>query len=268
MQLTRSMRHAPILVQDHGGLPPRGWRRRAWRSAFRPIAAAAFTAREQVAPWIESRVLCFKIRVFDVLEGSSTFGPGDRAAARAATGMFGDPCLLWTGRLDENKDPLMMLDAVERAAVDRPDLRLWCCFGKAPMLGAVEHRISASPVLRDRVVLLGTRPSDAMEAYYRGADFYVQTSHREVSGFSLLEALSCGTPPLVTDIPAARRIVGDAGALTPVGDAAALASAIVEWSARDQSLLRAAARARFEDALTFDAIARQLRGAYEMLALA
>jgi glycosyltransferase involved in cell wall biosynthesis len=114
-------------------------------------------------------------------------------------------------------------------------------------------------------VLLGTRTHDEMTLLYRAADFYVQTSHREGSGYSLLEAMACGTPPIVTDIPPTRFIVDDAGSLTPVGDAPAMAEALLAWAGRDRSLLRLGARARFDAALTFDVIGRQLRGAYESL---
>jgi glycosyltransferase involved in cell wall biosynthesis len=72
--------------------------------------------------------------------------------------------------------------------------------------------------------------------------------------------------PLVTDIPATRQIVGPVGSLTPVGDTRSLGEAIVAWAARDQAPLRHAARARFDEVLTFDAIGRQLRSAYEALA--
>jgi glycosyltransferase involved in cell wall biosynthesis len=82
----------------------------------------------------------------------------------------------------------------------------------------------------------------------------------------VIEAMACGTTPLVTDIPSMRAIVGDAGSLTPVGNASALADAIVAWSARDRVTLRRATRARFDSALTFDAIGRQLRATYEALA--
>ena len=71
----------------------------------------------------------------------------------------------------------------------------------------------------------------------------------------------------MTDIPAARRIVGERGSLTPVGDAAALGRAIVEWARRDRDVLRAGARDHFERSLTFDVIGRELRSAYDALAL-
>ena len=116
--------------------------------------------------------------------------------------------------------------------------------------------------------LLGFRPHVELEQYFRAADFFVQMSHREGSGYAVIEALACGTTPLVSDIAPLRRVVGSAGSLTPVGDAAALADAMVNWAGRDASELRRAARARFDDQLTFDTIGRDLRRAYETLALA
>ena len=263
--LARAVRATPVLVQDHGNLEPRGWRRTALKWAFRSIDGVAFTVRDQAAPWIESGVLKASLPVFDVLGGSSQFAPGDQREARRLTGLFGDPCVLWTSRLDANKDPLTMLDAIERSIPHLEDLRLWCCFGDAPLLRVVQARIGMSEALRGRVVLLGARPHDEIERLFRAADFYIQTSHREGSGFSLLESMSCGTPPIVTDIPPSRRIVGDAGSLTPVGDAERMSAALVACAARDQTTLRSAVRARFERALTFDAIGQQLRGVYEAL---
>ena len=262
-QLFRRMPGVPLLVQDHGAAVPTGWRAHAWRWAHRPLAGATFTAHEQASPWKRAKVLRADLPVFEVLESSSDFTLGDRSEARRRTQMFGEPCLLWTGRLDANKDPLTMLAAFERAAERLPDARLWCCYGDAPLLDVVQRRIAASAVLRERVVLLGTRPHQELEHRFRAAAFFVQTSHREGSGYSLIEALACGTTPLVTDIPSARRIVGEAGSLSPVGDARSLAEAMVVWASRDVSVLRAAARARFDAALTFDVVGRQLRHAYE-----
>ena len=264
--LARAMPRIPIMVQDHGSVPPSGWRRLAWRWAYGGIAGVAFTARDQAASWKAARILRADLPVFEVLEGSSDFKPGDREAARQATQMFGDPCLLWTGRLDANKDPLVMLDAVERAVANLPNVRLWCCYGAAPLLGAVRERVASSPVLAERVVLLGERPHDELELRFRAADIFLQASHHEGSGYSLIESLACGTTPIVTDIPSARKIVGAAGSLTRVGDARALGDAIVAWAARDRHALRRAARARFDAALTFAELGTQLRGAYAALA--
>ncbi len=267
-RLARAVSGVPMLAQDHGSVSPTGLRALAWRWAFHSLAGVAFTARAQAEPWMGSGVLRRGIPVFEVLEGSSAFTPGNRDEARRLTGMSGDPCLLWTGRLDANKDPLMMLAAVERAAAMCPGLRLYCCFGDAPLEHDVQARVSQSEVLAMRVTMLGTRPHAELEQRYRAADFYLQTSHREGSGYSLLEALACGATPLVTDIPAARAIVGDVGSLTAVGDAIALGDAIVAMASRERQSLRVAARARFDEALTFDAIGRRLCGVYAALASA
>jgi glycosyltransferase involved in cell wall biosynthesis len=263
--LARALPGVPLMIQDHGSLPPIGWRRGAYRWALRAVAGAAFTDRDQALPWKSAGILGDAVPVFEILEGSTSFMPGDQAEARRATGMSGDPCVLWTGRLNANKDPLTMLAAFEHAARVLPGARLWCCFGDSSMLEAVQQRVTSSEVLRERVMLLGARPHGEMEQRYRSADIFVQTSHREGSGYSLIESLACGTTPVVTDIPAARKIVGDVGALTPVGDAPAMGRAIVRCAQRDRAELRRSARARFDAALTFDAIGGALRDSYERL---
>lgn len=264
-RLRAALRGVPLLVQDHGSLVPSGAHRLFWRLAFGEVDAVAFAAREQAAPFLDAGVLRRGTPVFELFEDSTSFGIGDRDAARAATGLFGDPCILWTGRLDANKDPLVVLDAFERAAAELPDARLWCRFGDAPLLGDVERRIAASPILRERVTLLGACTHAEMEAHYRAAELFVQPSHREGCSYSTIEALACGVTPVVSDIPSMRQIVGDAGALVPLSDATALANAIVAQARRDPQERRAAARARFEHALSYEHVGRALRSAYETM---
>ena len=262
-QLAAAIAPVPVLAQDHGNIPPVGWRRQAHRWAYRSLRGAAFTSREQASAFVEARTLSATLPIFEVLGGSSRFTPGSQTQARSVTGMHGDPCVLWTGRLDPNKDPLTMLSAFEQAAGDLPDARLWCCYGSAPLLEQVRSRVDQSPILRSRVTLLGTQPRAAMETFFRAADFYLQTSWREASGFSLIESMACGVTPIVTDIPASRRIVGSVGSLTPCGDATAMSRALVEWARRDRLSQRQHVRSEFETRLTFDAVARELRSAYD-----
>lgn len=262
--LAAALPNVPILVQDHGTKCPAGWRRWWYRWGFAPIAGVTFTARPQAEPFMAARVLRADLPVFEVIEGSSPFTPGDRDAARAAAGMEGDPCLLWAGNLDANKDPLTVLDAVSHAAREIPGLRLYMCFRHASLLESVHARIASDPVLLSRVHLLGALPYARMETLLRAADFLIQASHEEGSGYVVIEALACGTTPLVTDIPSFRRITGGGqfGALIPVGDSRALAAAIRDWSRRDRTTLRMRAREHFERELSFDAIGAQLYAAY------
>ncbi len=265
--LGRALPGVPMIVQDHASRAPRGWRRAVWRMVCGRLAGVAFTARGLAAPFVAAGIFDANLPLFEVLEGSTYFTPGDRQIARDLTGLYGDPCFLWTGHLNANKDPLTTLSAFAQATAQLPDAHLWCCFGTAPLLPEVHDFIAADERLRDRVTLLGSRPDSEMEQYFRAADLFVQTSHFESTGYSLIEALACGTPALVTDIPASRRITanGSVGSLTPVGDAPALAAAMVSWSQRDPVERRRAARAWFDEALTFDVIGRDLRTAYESL---
>ena len=264
-RLRATLPHVPLLVQDHASSVPTGARRLLWRWAFRRVDGVAFAAREQAAPFVESGVLPPSVPVFEVVEGSTHFVPGDREAARRATGISGDPCVLWTGRLDANKDPLTALDAFERVVTELPGARLWCRYGAAPMLGEVERRIAASPALRATVTLLGPCRHEEMELHYRAADLFVQPSHREGCSYSTIEALACGTTPVVSGIPSMRRLVGDAGALVPVADAPALAAAIVDQARRDPAARRVAARARFDAELSFDRVGSDLRRVYDAM---
>lgn len=266
--LARGVAQARLLVQDHADGVPSPWLRPVYRWGLAVIDGVALTAREQAAPFLESGVLRPGVSVFEVLESSSTFTPGDQGAARARTGLAGDPCLLWLGHLNRNKDPLTVLEALRRGVPELDDPHLWVCYRTAPLLPDVKRRIADDPVLRQRVHLLGSRSHAEVEYLLRAADFLVQGSHREGSGYAVIEALACGTTPLVTDIPSFRKITGNGavGALSPPGDAAAMAAALVEWSRRDRARLRAQARAHFERELSFNAIGRQLRAAYESLA--
>lgn len=265
--LAQRMPGIPLLVQDHadGVLP--GVRRRLQRFGLAPVDGVAFTAREQARPFRDADVLRPEHAIFEVVEVSTEFGPGDRRAARRQTGLHGDPCLLWVGHLDPNKDPLTVLDAFRRARPSLPDPRLWFCYRAAPLLDRVRERVAEDEVLRERVRLLGPRPHPEIEGMLRAADFLVQGSHREGSGFAVIEALACGTPPLVTDIPAFRRLTDDGrvGSLTPPGDPAAMAEAIVAWSSRDRGEARRAARRHFERELSYEAIGRDLARAYREL---
>jgi glycosyltransferase involved in cell wall biosynthesis len=264
-RLGRVLGDTPIVVQDHATRAPRGWRARIWRALCRRLSGVIFTSRDLAQPFVDAGVFSQDLPIFEVLESSVHFTPGDQQSARRDTGLDGDPCFLWTGHLNENKDPLTALAAFAEAVPQLPDARLWCCFGTAPLLKQVEEYIADHPGLADRVTLLGQRPHSEMEQLFRAADFFVQTSHRESTGYSLIEALACGTPALVTDIPASRKITanGTVSSLTPVGDAHALATAMVAWAQRDRLACRRAARDWFEEALSFERMGGELRAAYE-----
>ena len=89
-----------------------------------------------------------------------------------------NPAVLWVGHLDDNKDPLTVLDGISAAARELPGLQLWCCFGKRAATGrsAEPHREDSR--LRGRVQLLGRVPHETIEQLMQAADLFVLGSHQ------------------------------------------------------------------------------------------
>lgn len=256
----------PLLAQDHKDRPVTGWRRPLHARAFAALDGVSFTHREQARPFVEAGMIEEDLPVFEIVEGSTTFAPGDRDAARARIGVWGAPALLWVGDLNEVKDPMTVLDGVALAAGAVPTLRLWMVFRGGAREAEVRRRVADERALSERVHLVGPVEHGRMEAYMRAADVLVTGSRWEGSGYALIEAMACGTAAVVTDIPPHRAILGGdpPGAFFPVGDGVALAGALRSVAPRTRSLA-AAARDRFVDALSWDRIGEALLGAYEAL---
>lgn len=258
----------PILLQDHADRVPRWWRRGAFRAGIAAADGIAFCSREQAEPFARAGLLAPHTRIVEVPESSSGFSPGARDAARAATGLSGDPAVLWVGHLDSNKDPLTVLEGVARVARDLPGIRLWCCYGTAPLAERIEAAIQAQPILRERVKLLGRVPHERVQALMRAADLFVLGSHREGCNFSVIEALATGLTPVVTDIPSMRALTNDGaiGASWKTGDPDACADALRRCAAVPDAERRKSARAHFDAHLSHAAIGRRFVAAYTQLA--
>jgi glycosyltransferase involved in cell wall biosynthesis len=255
----------PIILQDHASRPPRIWRRASVRRGMSVAAGIAFCSLDQGQPFAKAGLIGSLTQLYEIPESTSRFAPGDRDEARRITAVEGDPAVLWVGHLDANKDPLTVLEGISAAARELPRLRLYCCFGNAPLLRAVQDRIESDTQLRDRVHLLGRLPHERIELLMRAADIFVLGSHREGSGYSLIEALACGLPPVVTDIPSFRSLTaaGSVGKLWPCDDPRALCQALQSIAHRADAEMRATVRAHFEQELSFGALGVKLMTMYE-----
>ncbi len=263
--LAQRLPNVPILLQDHANHPPRPWRWLSWRRGLAPAAGFSFCARAQADEFRRARLLRATQRVYEIPESTSRFRPGDQALARSATGIAGEPAVLWVGHLDRNKDPLTVLTGFADFAAQHPRAQLWCYFGTDPLRREIDQALQRNPHLHARVHLCGRAPHALIERAMQAADLFVLGSHREGSGYSLIEALACGLPAAVTDIPSFRALLGDAGALWRPGDAAGCAAALRELAGRPRAAARAAARAQFERELSSPAIGAKLCAAYRDL---
>ena len=261
--ISQRLPRLPLIFQDHADRPPRWWWRRSrWRRWYAEVAGVVFTAQALADPFTRAGLFAPLTQLFAIPESSSRFALGSRSDARAATGLYGDPCVLWVGHLAAGKDPLSVLEGVAQVATRLPGMQLWCAFGNAPLLEDVQRRIDRDPRLTGRVHLLGRVAHAQIQTLMQAADLFVSGSLAESCGYALLEALASGVTPVVTDIPSFRALTDDGriGQLWPPGDATALAEALVRASVTRFSTTRV--RAHFDASLSFAAVGRQWANAY------
>jgi glycosyltransferase involved in cell wall biosynthesis len=227
--------------------------------------AVAFTAREQAEPFLDAKMFSPDLPVFEVPEASTDFLPGIPTLARERLGIQGDPCLVWVGHLNGNKDPLTVLGGLSAAAAHLPDPHLWCAFLEAPLLRVVERRVAEDPILRERVHLLGACPHKKVELLLQAADALVLGSHEEGSGYAVIEAMACGATPVVTGIPPFRRMAGDAGLFWNRGEIPSLRQALLRLGEEDRPLRRERVRGQFERELSWGALGEKLAHMYHAI---
>lgn len=93
----------------------------------------------------------------------------------------------------------VLIEAFSNASKLNSDLRL-LLFGKGSQEDALHKRINELG-LEERVRFGGLATLEELPDIYRSVDFYLSASHSDGSSVSLMEALACGLPVIVSDIP-------------------------------------------------------------------
>lgn len=141
-----------------------------------------------------------------------------------------DPALqvvISVGRLSPEKGLNTLLHAFALLHADQPAARLVMA-GEGPERAALQGLVAELGL--SSVVSLPGRTSAPL-AWMRHSAVFVLASDYEGFGNVLVEAMACGTPVVSTDCPVGPREIlknGRLGRLVPVGDAAALATAITQ----------------------------------------
>jgi glycosyltransferase involved in cell wall biosynthesis len=133
--------------------------------------------------------------------------------------------LLSVGRIDSDKNPLMLADVLARLNAGERRWTLTVC-GEGPLQAPLAQRLEELGVA-DRANLRGYLPLDGglFEAY-RGADVLLHVSWTEGLPQILFEAFAAGLPVVATDVGGTRAAVGDATELVPAGEIEAAAAAV------------------------------------------
>lgn len=250
---------APVVLQHHGEPVPRVRTRFAHGLAPRP-AGYLFTGADhgQAQPFIDSGMLSRSDRLFEVLEAGSLL---PAAVATDPVVLPGSPSILWVGRLIESKRPLLAIEAFRQFAARRPDAHLHLLATDRSLELAVRAAIVELGPLGEQVHLHDPVPHERMVGWYSAVDVYLSTSVREGSNYSLIEALTLGCAPAVSNIPSHRAIVGDLAEPFAIDDPGAAARAI-EHAA---TLSRADVAAFAHDRLSWRSVAVRLVEIWQFL---
>lgn len=147
-----------------------------------------------------------------------------------------------------------------------PDLRLML-LGNGSLEKEINHILQKKGVEKF-VLLVGKVDHDDLINYYQAADLYLSASYSDGSSVSLMEALACGLPALVSDISSNKEwiIPGKNGYLFRTGDADDLAHQI-ETVYQNRGLLgeiQVAARQTAENKANWQLNFQKLLDAYQM----
>ncbi len=130
----------------------------------------------------------------------------------------------------------VLAKAFVKVAEQNPDVDL-LLIGGGSQAQLIRQILQRGGVL-DRVSLPGQVAQKDLPRWYHMADLYISPSHIDGSSVSLMEALACGIPCLVSDIPANKEWVteNENGWLFPDGNADALAEKILAAIAQRKKL--------------------------------
>jgi glycosyltransferase involved in cell wall biosynthesis len=154
------------------------------------------------------------------------FSPG-RAdeGLRTRLGLDGRPVVLYTGRLDPDKDMDVWLEAVARVAPSLP--AQFVVGGEGTDRARLEARAAALGIA-GRTRFIGYVSSSELPSLYRQAAVYFMTSAVELQSITTLEAAASGLPAVAVDAGALHELVKDGrnGYLVGQGDADGAAAAL------------------------------------------
>lgn len=216
------------------------------------------------------------IKVIPCGTDTENFRTIPKAEARTTLGLnLQDQIVLYVGRFDPRKGIDTLVRACAQSdAYQQGQLHLVIAGGSdADMADGQERQRIEALVhelgLSDRTVFAGRVGHDVLPLYYTAADVCVIPSHYEPFGLVAIEAMSCGTPVVASDVGGLRFSVvpEETGLLVPPQNPAAFAEAIDRilsdevWARK----LRKQASARVRQNFSWTGVGIQLSDLYRRL---
>jgi glycosyltransferase involved in cell wall biosynthesis len=205
-----------VTIHDASTLDHPEWFERKFATLYRwllPRLAQRVRAIITVSAFSKERLIS-RLRVADskihvVPNGlSEEFRPKEQSEAEGDVGLK-EPFFLYVGSLEPRKDLGCLLEAWDRAAFT--GWKLVIVGDRAGIFEGVSLKTD-SP----QVIFTGRLSNEKLLNLYRAAHAFVSPSVYEGFGFPPLEAMACGCPCLISDIPAHREVCGGAPTYVPV----------------------------------------------------
>ena len=141
----------------------------------------------------------------------------DPEAAAAKPWSNGELRILTVGRLETEKNPLLLADVLARLRERDPRFRLLIC-GEGPLAADVQARLRELGV-EEHADMLGYVPIDGgLLDLYRSSHAFLHVSWTEGLPQTLFEAFASGLPVVATAVGGVPAAVGDAALLVEPGD--------------------------------------------------
>lgn len=258
-------RNCIILLQHHGEVPFK--RKKIFqRMADRSVDGYLFSSLETANEWCRSGIIKDISKCFELPPASFAFNAKNKEHCRRMLGMMEEPVFLWVGRLNANKDPLTVLDGVEQYFSIAPG-KLYMIYQENDLLKEVHRKVQLSPVLKERVLLVGKIEHQELETWYSAADYIISGSHHEGGSYALIEAIACGCVPVVTNIPASMAAIdkGRLGFFYERGSAEDLFRTLQSVKEEDRVVKSKACTTHFENEMSAPAVSRKLQSIIQQL---
>ena len=135
---------------------------------------------------------------------------GETAGVRKRFGLPGR-YVLYVGTVDPRKDLARLRAAYELLPPDLADDSALVFVGRTNRGAERLAKELRKPGARGHIIALDYVPRELLPAIYSGASVFVYPSRYEGFGLPALEAMSCGTPVIVSSDPALSELVDEAG---------------------------------------------------------
>lgn len=215
----------------------------------------------QIATELQS--LALQARVANVDNGANI----DHFQASAERKANGRLHILFVGTLNGRKgEDDILATCLYMETVNSP----WCLtvVGDGPRYELFEEKIKKFG-LSDKVMLLRYVEYRSMPDLYHSADVFLFPSYSEGMPKVVLEAMACGCPVILSDIPGCRELVveGKNGYLVPPGRPDLLADAVQRFVNEPELIKRMGqfSRSIIELEYTWDAVARKVEECYHTI---